>query len=244
MAPASAERSAMKGFILVLLMALAGGLVAAESPTPPPPAPDTPTPTPRPAYIFPTAGPTSQAAPVQALVPLTASAASQAALAQATVEDKKTNGFYGDFGLSQYLFFNGQPLSYNLGVGYEFESGLRLRTALENFYYEGREKGVEYSYTYNNWSSTADFCLPALPWLRPLAGISLDMIVNAQRSLRGVTDAKQQAAPSFIGAGLYAGLLYRATRNWELQPAARFISTFSAIPNVIVVSVDGIYHFR
>jgi hypothetical protein len=190
--------------------------------------------------------------PVQSLVPLTASAASQLALARAAEEEAKTSGFFGVLGLSQYLLLNGAPLSYNLGVGYEFQSGFRLRTALENYFYAGKEDAVvdgnpvsySYSYTYNNWSTTADYAFALLPWLRPIAGVSMDLIVNAQKARQDVKDAKQEAAQNFFGAGVMAGVLVKLTNAWEAQASARLISTFSAVPNVSVFAVEGVYHFR
>jgi hypothetical protein len=188
--------------------------------------------------------PSAVPTPAQALVPLTASAASQAGLAQAAVAETKTNGFFTDFGLAQYLLFNGAPLSYNLALGYEFENGLRLRTALENYFYAGDEDNIRYSYSYNNWVNSLDFAIPASSWLRPFAGVSMELIANGQRSLENVKDAKMEPARGFFGMGFAAGALLRLDKSWEAVAEVRLIATFSAVPNIPVIGLGAVYHFK
>jgi hypothetical protein len=161
------------------------------------------------------------------------------------------SGFEYGVRLSTLSVFNGAPLAYRpFELGWRFASGLRVRTGLELFYYEGLDKdekqpalGTEkYSYEMLNWRSSLEYVVPLPFRVRPSAGLSLDLISGSRtRALPGLLNPPRIGAWSVLAPGALLGLDFRGGPNWSLDLQGRFSHGFSE--SGPVAAADLGWHF-
>jgi hypothetical protein len=164
--------------------------------------------------------------------PLSASAASKPAWSAWS-----ENGFEVGLRLSALSVFNAAPLAYSpLELGYRFNSGLRVRTGIELFYYEGLDKdakqpalGTElYSYEMLDWHSSLEYVVPLPSRLRPIAGLGLDLISGSRhRAVPNLTTSQQIGAWSVIAPGALLGAQWRGGEHWAVELCGRYGTGFT-----------------
>jgi hypothetical protein len=155
------------------------------------------------------------------------------------------------FRLSALSVFNASPLAYSpLDLGWRFGNGLRARTGVSLFYYEGADsnkalpdQGVQrYSYEMVNWRSSLEYVVPLPLALRPVAGLSVDLI-SGTRHLVGVPLAPRIGAWSVLAPGALLGLDYRGGPHWALGLQARYSHGFSETGSVVAADLGWRYLF-
>lgn len=160
------------------------------------------------------------------------------------------SGFLYAFSFSKWNVFNSGPLAYTpFELGYDFGNGLRVQSGMDLFYYEGTDihtddKGVvsapaKYSYEMNNWRTSLFYRVPFDMRLRPLAGISVN-IVSGSRKLSRETNASGKdinadkskiPAWGYTGLGLQVGVEFLLNQDWSLIASLRYDVTFNVVPS-------------
>jgi hypothetical protein len=235
----------------VILKLLALGMVAArlgaaEALVPPVPG-TAETVAASPAPTAAAASPTPASSSVAA--PLSAGAATALSPAAGAWPD---HGVEYRFSLGQLFVFNAQPLSYvPFELGWRFSNGVRVRTAIEAFYYDGPEKDPNrggqiswYTYSMNNCTSL----LYEYPWtrhLRPLMGLTIEtMWGSRQYSYVAANTANPISASwSGFGPGALLGLQWQAAPHWGFSLNGRYILMLGAPGNVGAVDLGWDYLF-
>jgi hypothetical protein len=163
------------------------------------------------------------------------------------------SGFLYVFSLSNWGVFNASPLGYTpFELGYDFGNGLRVQSGMDLFYYEGldsEEKNPQfgtrrYTYEMSDWRTSLIYRVPMPIRLRPMLGISLNMVGGSRRlaaDLQGGKDinanAPKFAAWSYVGLGMMMGLEYMLSRDWSLQLSERYDVTFGSFPSPYVTQL-------
>lgn len=162
------------------------------------------------------------------------------------------SGFVYAFSASSWSLFNASPLGYTpFEFGYDF-GGLRIQSGIDLVYYEGkdtdekrREAGLQrYSYEISDWRTSLLYRPDIESRLRPVVGISLNMVGGSRRltpDFQGGkdinADAKKIPAWSYIGLGGELGLEYLMTADWALHLGARYDLTFNTVPSPVVATL-------
>jgi hypothetical protein len=157
------------------------------------------------------------------------------------------SGILYQFSFSQWNVFNGSPLAYTpFEVGYDFGNGLRLQTGYDIFYYTGMDQDPknqaaglqEYSYQMSDWRSSAIYRVPLPLRVRPLTGISLDVVGGSRRLSPDFEGGKDinATAPSisawgFFGTSVLAGLELLLNPDWNINVTGRYTFTFNEQPS-------------
>lgn len=147
------------------------------------------------------------------------------------------SGFEVGLRLSALSVFNASPLAYSpLELGYRFNSGLRIRTGIQLFYYEGLDKdakqpalGTEnYSYEMLDWRSSLEYVVPLPSRLRPIAGLGLDLVSGSRhRAVPNLTTSQQIGAWSVIAPGALLGAQWRGGEHWAIELCGRYGTGFT-----------------
>jgi hypothetical protein len=165
--------------------------------------------------------------------PAHAAEAAEAAPAPAV----KDSGFEFGVRLSALSVFNARPLAYRpFELGWRFGNGLRVRTGIEIFYYEGRDRddkqpalGEElYSYEMQCIRSSVDYVVPLPFKLRPVLGLSLDLVSGSRwRADPSLANSPRIAARNLLAPGALLGVDYRGGPHWSLDLHGRFSHGFT-----------------
>ena len=157
------------------------------------------------------------------------------------------------FSLGQLWAFNAQPLSYvPFELGWRFANGVRVRTAVEVFYYDGPEKDPTrggqvswYTYSMNNWRTSLLYEYPWTRHLRPLMGVTVEaMWGSRQYSYVAANTANPISASwSGFGPGALLGLQWQAAPHWGFSLNGRYILLLGAPGNVGAVDLGWDYLF-
>lgn len=196
-----------------------------------------------------------------ALLPLSALAAADApeALSNTVIVEAapaKASGFELGLRLSALGVYHGAPLAYRpFELGWRFANGLRLRTGIELFYYEDHTPGDPaelaaqvaagkryYSYEMQNIRSSIDYVLPNAYRLRPVVGLSFD-VINGLRSEKDVDKSPKSSAWSVLAPGLLLGLDFRGGDHWSLDLQGRFSHGFTETGPVVGCDLGWHYLF-
>lgn len=156
----------------------------------------------------------------------------------ATPEGPKENGFTYGVGAQALSVFNGSPLSYTpFELGWRFDSGLRVRTGVDIFYYEGVDKDAKqpllgnqlYSYDMMDLRTSLLYAVP-LPFpVRPVAGLTVEAVRGTRKLAGGVLNAPSQEAWGFVGPGAVLGAEWRATEGLAVELLARYTVSFGDV---------------
>lgn|GEM_PF-5201460 len=228
----------------MVLGCLAAPLAAADAPALVPPMPGT-------AESAPTAQPTAvPSPPVAAPAPAGPSAAAPVSPGAEAWPD---HGVEYRFSLGQLWVFNSSPLSYvPFELGWRFSNGVRVRTAIEVFYYDGPEKdslngGVtrQYTYSMNNWRTSLLYEYPWSRRLRPLAGVTLEAMWGSRQYTSVPPNTKNPVSASWggFGPGALLGLQYQGGPHWGLSLTGRYILVLGAPANPGAVDLGWDYLF-
>lgn len=222
--------------VWVLIAALSAGSLAGAAP-----APGSLTAT---AAAAPTAVPTAavtEAAPVPATAVPTPEHTPSATPTPAVVAPAAwaESGLEYRFSVGLLSVFNGSPLSYTpVELGWRFANGLRLSTGMEIFYYEGidhddKQPGLgdqNYSYSMQNWRSSVLYVVPLPFRVRPLAGLSLELMRGTrQLSTPGLLNAPTIDAWNAIGSGGILGVEFRGGPSWAASLTGRYTFSFGTV---------------
>jgi hypothetical protein len=155
-------------------------------------------------------------------------------------------------GATALSVFNGSPLSYTpFEIGWRFANGLHVRSGFDLFYYNGLDTDVKqpqqgvqlYTYEMQNWRSSVLYTVPVPGHLRPIAGLSLE-IVQGSRKLAGLNaDPSTQSSWGFLGPGAIAGAEWRLTPHWAVEMLGRYTFSFGAPGTVSALGLNGTYLF-
>lgn len=166
-----------------------------------------------------------------------AAAISATAASQPSWSAWSESGFELGLRLSAFSVFNAAPLAYSpLELGYRFNNGLRVRTGIQLFYYEGLDKdakqpdlGTEpYSYEMLDWRSSFEYVVPLPSRLRPIAGLGLDLISGSRhRAVPNLTTSQQIGAWSVIAPGALLGAQWRGGEHWAVELCGRYGTGFT-----------------
>lgn len=163
------------------------------------------------------------------------------------------SGFLYAFSFSRWSLFNSAPLAYTpFEIGYDFGNGVRLQTGMDLFYYEGTDNVVsdkgdpiglaQFTYEMTNWRSSILYQAPLPIPLRPVLGISAN-IVGGSKKLARVQDSSGKdinadkpkiPAWGYTGMGVLVGLEYLINADWTASLSLRYDTTFSAVPSPLV----------
>lgn len=149
-------------------------------------------------------------------------------------------GFVYEFSLAQWEVFNAKPLAYTpLEIGWDFGNGWRVLTAYDLFYYVGSENDqgtiTQYNYQMYDWRTTALYRFNNPYRLRPIVGMTLD-IVGGQKTLtpdvvdgvdlNAANESSASAAWGYVGVGALGGLEYLVSQDWTIQASERYDLAF------------------
>jgi hypothetical protein len=227
----------------MVLGCLAARLGAADAPALVPPMPGT--------------GETPAATPAPTAVPAPPALAVAAPPAAAPVspgaEAWPDHGPEYRFSLGQLWVFNASPLSYvPFELGWRFANGVRVRTAIEVFYYDGPEKdtrngGVtrQYTYSMNNWRTSLLYEYPWSRHWRPLAGVTVEALWGSRQYTIVPPNTSNPIASSWggFGPGALLGVQYQGGPHWGLSMTGRYILVFGAPANPGAVDLGWDYLF-
>jgi len=157
------------------------------------------------------------------------------------------------FSLGALSTFNGSPLSYMpFEMGWRFANGLRVRSGLDIFYYEGVDSDAKqpalgkeiYTYDMLNWRSSVLYVVPLPFRLRPLAGLSLELMRgDRHRATPGVLNPPKIEAWGFMGPGGVLGLEFRGGPHWALSLTGRYTFSFTEVGQVAAADFGWHYLF-
>jgi hypothetical protein len=156
------------------------------------------------------------------------------------------SGFEVGVRLGALSVFNAAPLAYTpLELGYQFKNGLRARTGIQLFYYRGDDTDPKdpsaaiqhYSYEMLDWRLSADYVVPLPLALRPMVGLSLDVVSGSRKLDRDalgnpVVNPPAIAAWSALAPGGLLGVEWKAGEAWSLELAGRYAYGFSATGSI------------
>jgi hypothetical protein len=165
---------------------------------------------------------------------LTPTASAMPAAASPSAAAWSDHGFEYRVSLTQLSVFNAAPLAYSpLEVGWRWPSGLRVRSGIDVFFYNGQEADANgaqqlYSYSMQDWRTTLAY-EAALPLaIHPYVGLSLDFLWGS-RQLSQVplnTANNPTSAWGGIGPGGLLGLVYRSSAHWAWSVEGRYSVLF------------------
>lgn len=161
----------------------------------------------------------------------------------------KQTGLELGFRFSGLSVFNAGPLAYSpFELGWRFANGLRVRSGVLVFYYEGLdsdpkqpELGVErYSYEMIDWRSSLEYVVPLPFRLRPCVGLGLDLIGgNRKRAVRdSPVEQPKTAAWGMAAPGALLGLDWRGGERWALGLQSRFSHGFTQQGPVVATELS------
>jgi len=239
---------------LLALGVLAARLGAADAPALAPPMPgtaETAALSPVPSAV-PTPAPAVQPAPAPRPVSTPPGPGAPVALSPGA-EAWPDHGIEYRFSLGQLWVFNAAPLSYvPFEIGWRFPNGVRVRTALEAFYYDGPEKDAtrggqtsQYTYSMNNWRTSVLYEYPWTRHLRPLMGVTIEAMWGSRQytSVPANTGNPVSASWGGFGPGALLGMQYQVGPHWGLSLNGRYILVLGAPANVGVVDLGWDYLF-
>jgi hypothetical protein len=164
-------------------------------------------------------------------------------------------GFVYEFSLANWNVFNGSPLAYTpLEIGWDFGNGWRVLTAYDIFYYIGEENDqgtvTQYNYQMYDWRTTGLYRFNNPYRLRPILGVTLD-IVGGQKTLTpNIVDGVDLNAGSggspawgYIGIGGLGGFEYLLSPDWTLQATERYDFAFGGVSSPYVTQLGVLVVF-
>ena len=170
-----------------------------------------------------------------------------------TSEGWSESGLEYRFSLGSLSLYNGSPLSYMpFEMGWRTASGFRLRSGIEIFYYEGVDHDVKqpalgdevYSYNMLDWRTSLLYVVPLPFHLRPLAGLSLEMVRgDRQRTTAGLVNPPRIETWGFMGPGGVLGLEYRGGPHWALSLDGRYTFSFNEVGQIAAADFGWHYLF-
>jgi hypothetical protein len=163
------------------------------------------------------------------------------------------SGFEAGMRLSALSVFNAAPLAYSpLELGYRFSNGLRARSGIQLFFYEGLDRddkqpglGLEkYSYEMLDWRLSLDYTVALPSRLRPVVGLALDVVSGSRhRAVPGLTTGSpQMGAWSVIAPGGTLGVEWRGGPGWSLELAGRYVHGFTETGPIASGELAWHYH--
>jgi hypothetical protein len=237
---------------MLAIVGLAARLGAADAPALVPPMPGTAEAAPL--SPVPSAVPSALPTPPPKALPAAAPAPAGAALALSPPAAAwPDHGVEYRFSLGQLWVYNAQPLSYvPIEIGWRFSNGVRVRTAIEAFYYDGPDKDATqggqtawYTYSMNNWRTSLLYEYPWTRHLRPLMGVTIEAMWGSRQysSVPANTANPSSAAWSGFGPGALLGLQWQVGPHWGLSVTGRYLLLLGAPANVGAVDLGWDYLF-
>jgi len=151
--------------------------------------------------------------------------------------------------------FNASPLAYSpIEVGWRFANGVRVRSGLDLFFYEGQEpdpnnpgSNAQFSYGMQDWRTTLAYEVPLPSPVRPVVGVCLEFLWGTRQELTNpatpTVPYPSQSSWSGMGPGGVMGLEWRISSHCALSTLARYTLPFGEPNGSALVALDFGVHY-